>query len=612
MANHVIVGAGASGLYTAYRLLKDGNLPAGDTVQLYEWSKRPGGRIHTFEFPPDVAEDGLYCEFGGMRFATDPKFPAQTTEGHRLVQTMINELDLADKVVPFAGSHDRLYYLRGKHVYETDLTSVDALKELPYGFNEEFLTFVQQMKIDKGDFYTADNIISAIAAQYAGKLGMPNKDRPCWCHFFATGEVPADQATPSYPAGTAVRDIGYWNLLYDKLGDEGYDYAADANGYSSNVINWNAADAFENNNDVGSGTSYSRLAGGYSLLFEALASAILEMAKERGHSGIAYGHRLIGLSDCEDGTTTCTFVDDNGAPVTVEADQLFLAMPRRALEMVAPGCPTGYFLNDPKAKKYLEASIDQPSIKAVLVFDEAWWTSTECQYKPRLVWPYGTEAPSDTSQWQGGPTVTDLPLRMVDYFANNTPGREPGTEGGPYVLLASYDDMNYTSFWHEVETVGDYTVAPSEIRQPLTGPTRMAPDSAFASLLIKQLAEVHGMTIDQIPAPKAVYFQDWGQDPFGGGYHGWASHYDICSVMDGVRAPYQKILDDPSRKTYVIGSCYSFDQGWVEGALCVAESVLRDFVGLGPVHPDVADYKLVCLPTDAGLKCPPPDGEAAE
>jgi hypothetical protein len=102
------------------------------------------------------------------------------------------------------------------------------------------------------------------------------------------------------------------------------------------------------------------------------------------------------------------------------------------------------------------------------------------------------------------------------------------------------------------------------------------------------------------PAPRqahlhrAVYFQDWGQDPFGAGYHGWAAHYDICDVMDRVRAPYRLILDDPSRQTYVIGSCYSFDQGWVEGALCVAESVLREFVGLAPLNPDLADYTLVC------------------
>jgi phytoene dehydrogenase-like protein len=52
--NYVIIGAGASGLYTALRLLRDGNLQPGDTVQVYEWSHRPGGRIYTYTFPPDL------------------------------------------------------------------------------------------------------------------------------------------------------------------------------------------------------------------------------------------------------------------------------------------------------------------------------------------------------------------------------------------------------------------------------------------------------------------------------------------------------------------------------------------------------------------------------
>jgi uncharacterized NAD(P)/FAD-binding protein YdhS len=37
MADYVIVGAGASGLFTAFRLLKT-KAKLGDTVNLYEWS----------------------------------------------------------------------------------------------------------------------------------------------------------------------------------------------------------------------------------------------------------------------------------------------------------------------------------------------------------------------------------------------------------------------------------------------------------------------------------------------------------------------------------------------------------------------------------------------
>lgn len=592
MADHVVVGAGPSGLYTAYRLLKDGGLPPGDTVRVYEWGQRPGGRIYTYTFPEDVGGDGLYCEFGGMRFATDPKFPESTAEGHRIVQSLIIELGLEDLVVPFGKSDNRLYYLRGLNVYEDDLT-LRKLKKLPYRFNTEFLKFLKKHKV--AEPFTADSIIGAIAGVFAPGLGDANEDRQRWCDYFAHGTVPEAGATPSFPAGTPARDIGYWNLLYDQLGDEGYDYAADGNGYSSNVIDWSAADAFENNNDVGSTTNFMRLDGGYSLLFEALARAVGELAEARPGSGIFYGQQLTGLRESRDGTTTCTFVDHLGSrgTHTVDAHRLFLAMPRRALELVAAGCPAEYLLNDDRVRYFLEASINQPAIKIVMVWDDAWWTDPGiCKHTPKLEWPNGGTAPPP-AQLVGGPTVTDLPLRMVDYFANNVPGG-PGATGGPYVLLASYDDMTFSSFWRVMEQVGDYKAAPSTLRQPLEGPTRVPADSPLANLLVKQLAETHGAEVENVPAPRAVYYQDWGQDPFGAGYHGWAAHYNICDVMDRVRAPYQRILHEPSRHTYVIGSCYSFDQGWVEGALCVAESVLREFLDLAPLTPDLEKYTLVC------------------
>lgn len=585
MANHVVVGAGPSGLYTAYRLLKDGDLPAGDTVSVYEWSQRPGGRIYTYTFPQDVGGDtGLYCEFGGMRFATDPKFPDATAEGHTLIQNTIIDVGLEDSVVAFGSSSNRLYYLRGQHVFENDITDVDSL---PYHFNDEFHGFLKSAGVKPP--YTADTIIGAIAGVFAPGLGGANEFRQKWCTYFANGTVPAGQGTPSFPDGTPIRDIGYWNLLYDQFGDEGYDYVADGNGYSSNVINWNSADAFENNNDVGSTTKYSRLDGGYSRLFETLAERIVQLG-----GTIEYGQRLVSLVEEDDGTTTCSFADVSGTAgnQTVSADKLFLAMPRRALELVAAGCPPDYMLNDSRVRYCLEASIDQPSVKAVLVFDDAWWTGPDCEFQPELMWPNGDQAPA-AAQLVGGPTVTDLPLRMVDYFANNVPGG-PGETGGPYVLLASYDDMNYVSFWHELETEGDWTVPPSDVCQPLHGPTRMPSDSALAGLLVKQLAEVHGIPVEKIPTPAGVYFQDWGQDPFGGGYHGWASHFNICSVMDNVRAPYASILKEPTQQTYVIGSCYSFDQGWAEGALCVAESVLQEYVGLPPFRGLDSSYALIC------------------
>jgi hypothetical protein len=586
MARHVIVGAGVSGLYTAYRLLKDGGLGAGDTVRVFEWSDRPGGRICTYTFPEEVGgDDGLYCEFGAMRFAADPGFPRTVTEGHRMVQSLIVELGLAGGVLPFASSPDQLFYLRGHHLYASEMV---ALRNLPYGLGERFQTFLTDNDVSPP--YTAESILDAVGNLFAPGLGGANAERPAWCRYFADGTVPARGATRSFPAGTPVGDIGYWNLLYDQLGDEGYDYVADGNGYSSNVINWSSADAIENNNDA-TATGYMRLNGGYGTLVEALAKEIVGMAARYSGSGISYGQRLVSLAEAGE-ATSCLFVDRDGVEKVIEADQLFLAMPRRALEMVAAGCSPEFMLNDPRVRYLLESSIDQPAIKAVMVFDEAWWTSSRCRFSPRLEWPRPGSVPPD-SQWVGGCTVSDLPLRMVDYFANNVPDG-PGADGGPYVLLASYDDTNYSNFWRAMEVSGAYQIPPSAIHQPLTGPTRLPHDSAFAGILLKQLAEVHGIAAEEVPAPRAVYFQDWGQDPFGGGYHGWSPHYDICEAMDRIRAPYQRVLEEAAPRTYIIGSCYSFDQGWVEGALSTAESVLQEFAGFPPLSPDIEGYLLVC------------------
>ncbi len=609
MTNHVVIGAGASGLYTAYRLLTCGQLQQGDTVQLYEAGHRPGGRIYTYQFPPPVGQNGLYAELGGMRFAVDNGFPTTIVDGHVLVQNMIVELGLQPLVVPFDESEivtdnpqsGRMYYLRGTCVFENSLSSPAALANLSYNYSPEFLAYVKS-KVPVP--FTSDNVLGAIAADFAPNLGSANKDRPAWCTYFSSGYVSASNASVVFRANTKVQNIGYWNLLYDRFGDEGFDYVADGAGYTSNVINWNSADAMQANNDYGSGVSYRRLDGGFGGLFEKLASAVQSLAAGFPGSGIFYNHTATGLAELANGQTLCTFDTHPGQQV-VAADQLFLAMPRKSLELVAAGCAPNYMLNQDKVQYYLQSSIDQPAIKVLMVFDSPWWSADSglCTHPPFLTNPKPTQNPPvPPGQWVGGPTITDLPLRQVYYFGNNVPGG-PGVNGGPYVLLASYDDENYSDFWRVLESSGDLTETPSRVDQPLHGPTPVAVDSAMAAMLMKQLAEVHGADLARLPAPLAVYYQDWGQNPFGGGYHGWAAHYNICDAMDLIRAPYQKLLHDDRYRTYIIGSCYSFDQAWVEGAFCVAESVLQEFLHLDPFR-QVSNYWLVCRseqPPAAGM-----------
>ena len=85
---------------------------------------------------------------------------------------------------------------------------------------------------------------------------------------------------------------------------------------------------------------------------------------------------------------------------------------------------------------------------------------------------------------------------------------------------------------------------------------------------------------------------DWGLNPFGAGYHAWAAEYDICDVMNAIRAP-ALLAGADSGPVYLVGSAFSNDQAWVEGAFCTAESVLVDYLGI-PTIADTADYPLIC------------------
>ena len=87
-------------------------------------------------------------------------------------------------------------------------------------------------------------------------------------------------------------------------------------------------------------------------------------------------------------------------------------------------------------------------------------------------------------------------------------------------------------------------------------------------------------------------YMDFSLNPFGAGYHAWASHYDICHVMQNIRKPTQ-LVPGTDAPLYIIGSAFSNDQAWVEGAFCTAESVLNDYLGV-PTVADTTNYPLIC------------------
>lgn len=442
-----IFGAGAAGLYTAWRLLdgktasekgKGKQLAKGDTLELYDWgkydfsktdpgSRAPGARVCTWHYKDD--ENNSYLELGGMRYSDWDGDDGATAGGHRVVTKVIEELGLDKYSVPFNESTNPLFYLRTKNMYLNAITSANPA---PYHV----------------DHYGADdspdtgfNIIEGLA----GTQKTLPQTRAAWCEFYQNGRIAVDlPESSSFQKGELFKDIGYWNLMFDQLGSEGFGYTADGNGYTSNVINWNSAVALQANNEFTPGTEYKTLTTGYSSIFTALFEATVKLAKDRGirfeyHPDTRL-HSILKIGK-EIRYAIAARKTPNKKKATKTTDAAWLAMPRYAIDLVAQA--TRYedhqgldVLNHQKVQLYLESVIQQPSYKVGMFFTEQWWTDTTnsaLQYPAPLESYEVTESVLDqlakagfpksyiaamknAKDAAGDPTIVEVPFASVPSF----------------------------------------------------------------------------------------------------------------------------------------------------------------------------------------------------
>lgn len=650
-----IFGAGGSGLYTAWRLLsgttdeknKDKQLAAGDVLELYDWGKydflgngketRPAGaRVCTWHYKDDKSNS--YLELGGMRYSEWDGTP--NGQGHRLVTKVIEDLNLKQFAIPFDESSNALYCLRNKNFY---LDEISPTNPPPYNITNQ-----QESAAPDNGFSIVGSL--AVTPTYP----VTRKD---WYDFYRNGAINVDMPDWSvFKKGDLAKNIGYWNLMYDQLGSEGFNYSANGNGYTSNVINWNSAVAFQSNNEFTPGNVYKTLTHGYSSMFNALFDAIVKLASEKGiefnYQPNTRLHSILSI-DGKVHFTTATRENPNKKSDSKISDAAWMAMPRNAIDLVAQA--TRYqehegidVLNHNKVQLYLESAVLQPSYKVGMFFSEPWWLDKATYPAPIIGFeitdsvlhaleskdfpkeyllamskdstvintPFASEEDmldavqkcintkltalqqqelAQASQRNTiGPSVTDMPIRQVVYFGNNALNQN---NESVYGILASYDDEQYTSFWEELEYGEDSTEKTpfSSNYQPLNGPAKAKP--IMVNMLRQQLATLHygpGTDFHVIPEPLETKYMDWSLPPFNAGYHAYAAHYDICDVQRKIRKPSQ-LIPGADANIFIVGEAYSNDQAWVEGAYCTAESVLNDFFGMQPIiNPD--DYPFIAPP----------------
>jgi monoamine oxidase len=368
-----VIGAGVSGAYAAWRLL--GPEAARSTtldelrrrrrgplvVRLFESSERVGGRLFSIT-PPGMPH--LHAELGGMRYLSN----------HPVVADLVEYLQLPSGPFP-VDEPQNLAYLR-QHRFT--LPQFADPKVVPY----DLPAAIRGM--------TPDNALLSVIERFVPNAA--NMDHQAW-----------DKIKPTATAhGRHLYDIGFWNLLLDAVGQEGWTFLHDGFGYGSVVDNVNSIEAMEASvaDFVGSPPpQYLLLRNGYQTMPEEL---VRRFTAEGGSVHLRHQMRRIDREtiDGEEVLTLTLTVWPEGRPLTVRTRHVILAMPQRSIELLDPDTflfTSDQFLSD------LGSVIPRPASKLFLGYDRPWWEDI------------GLSA---------GRSVTDLPLRQVYYWG--VEGNQPG------------------------------------------------------------------------------------------------------------------------------------------------------------------------------------------
>ncbi|MGH7620264.1 MAG: flavin monoamine oxidase family protein [Gemmatimonadaceae bacterium] len=472
-----IVGGGVSGVYSAWRLMRDsgpatfGNGGGRPKITVFEGSERIGGRMLSVT-PPGMPS--TVCELGGMRFMSR----------HVIVSSLVQYFNLA--TVPFpVYEADNIAYLRGKVLRLPDLNDPAVI---PYNFTDVEKTIVEN---------TATNML-----MYALQQIVPN------CLGISYDDLCLEVQRATFD-GKPLRHFGFWNLLARILSPDAYAFARDTCGYDVIVSNTNAADAILFIlSDFGPNVTYSRCVNGYDQIPQRLAA---EFQAAGGNVTLGAWLRSFDSATLPDGTNGVSLSFRDGT--TVLARNLVLAMPERAIELLDH---SGSVLDDSRTEVWdlINSVYPIPMFKIFLAYHYPWWQ------------PIGPTQ---------GRTLTDLPIRQCYYW-----GVEPASPDAPgnSVLLASYDDENSVSFWaglrKKSEITEYYEPEPVADAAPGTWGGHKAPRE-MAEEAHRQIVQMHG--VPYAPKPYAASYRDWAEDPYGGGINVWKIHADSWSIAQTILNP---------------------------------------------------------------------------
>lgn len=566
----VLVGAGMSSLYIAWRLLQeDPSL----RIAILERINRTGGRLDSNLI--DFGRGNVVKEEqGGMRFTFDAMDD---------LMALFLTLGIEEYIVPFPMSsmgNNRLYFRGHAFTNREGASRNHAIWSEIYGLESP------ERGIDPKSII--NSVFNRILAQNPDFPDRPDVRTPEFWQRFRLMCKWNGQPLVDWSLWNILCDMGYSNecitLLYRLLGFNG-----------TFLSEMNAGEAYQLLEDFPANPKFHTLRDGFGTLPTALAKAI---GTERIH--------LLTNVDAVDANPACggyvlsCSQTDRGGKVSkheVTADKVVLGLPRLALEELFIRSDAFNRLEPERSATLwnaLQSATNQPLLKINLYYDSAWWGNSLSGQPPVSFGPNFSDLPLGSVY----PfyTVDEALAAALEYRAwltehGGTPTEEIAEELGRLdrakydrpAALTIYCDFVNINFWRALQGNGE--LFDSELQRRYT---EQKPQTVYAAsrAVVHEATRLFKLLFNTrfVPEPKLTSARIWsgatrvGVEPaeqVGFGVHQWG----LGARDDEVMAT----LVEPLDNLYTCGEAYSDYQGWVEGALRSADRVLAQGFGLDPI-----------------------------
>jgi lysine 2-monooxygenase len=474
-----IVGAGITGLFAAWRLVRQDPAMASRIV-LLDAAQRIGGRLKTSE----VEHQGkrVLVEEGGMRFLED----------HRLLQRLLRELGLEKKIVSFGmGDEQNLYYLRGRR-----FTRGDAKRDGNRIWGEIY--GLSESERGKSPFTIVEGVMKRILRGAQVDQVHPRTDdwKPenpqSWARFRQMEYPPK--------SGLRIYQWGFRALLHHEgISNECIQMLMDTGGFTIPYEDM-----------VGAGTGLQLIASfpdnpNFFTLQEGYEELPRRVAAELAKLGVD-GEKQFRVRAIKKAKGGKSFTLDSEDGRSVLAHKVITAIPAVPLRALLPKVDDARM--DARILSDVAKIVHMPLTKINLFFDDEWWQSLKITH---------------------GGCFTDVPLAQVYFFKIN--GLE---EKRRFTVVTIYSDGRRATYWRQLQQLGpDFSSDAAAFKIMSQG------DSVICKTLVVDhcIAQLQSMFDVELRAPVFATISMWGADErLGEGDHQWAVGADDIAIRQRLAA----------------------------------------------------------------------------